>query len=170
VRIAAASAKGLAGALGVDLYACSSLVAAGVASEALAGVPLPDELQESLGGGWAPVKAVERQRRYVLADARRGRVYGACVDVGGGLPLEVVVPPHGGTVVEVLNRRLPLGTCFAGDGARAHASLIRAAGYALLPMPAGVATADGLMAVGAWEGVDRHAWEPDYVREWRPGP
>lgn len=170
VRIAAASAKGLAGALDVGLYACSSLVAAAVAPESLAGVSLPEELQEAVGGAWVPVTPVERQRRYVLIDARRGRVYGACVDVGGGQPTELVVPPHGGTVVEVLNRRLPIGTCFAGDGARVHASLIRAAGYTLLPMPAGVATADGLMAVGAWDEVDRHAWEPQYVREWRPGP
>lgn len=170
VRIAAASAKGLAGALGVGLYACSSLLAAGIAPEALAGVALPEELQEAAGHGWTPRDVPGRQRRYVLLDARRGRVYGACLDVGGGQPVDMVIPPHGGTVVDVLNRRLPLSTAFAGDGARVHASLIRSAGYTLLPLPAGVPTADGLVAAGAWEAVDRHTWEPDYVREWRPGP
>ena len=171
VRIAAATAKGLAGALDVPLHAVSSLASAAVAAEVLAGAgPLPDELREAEDrGGWSP-SADDRQLRYVLLDARRGRVYGACFEVGGGGPLKTRIQVHGGTVMDVLNRRPPAGTCFAGDGARVHASLIRAAGYSLLPLPAGVPSADGALAACSWEPVDRKTWEPEYVRDWSPGP
>lgn len=106
--------------------------------------------------------------RYVLFDARRGRVYGACYDVGPRRPTKVIAP-HGGTIVDVLNRRPPVGTCFAGDGAWAHASLIGTAGYTVLPPPAGVPVADAVLACCNWHAVNPQELEPEYVRGWRPG-
>ncbi|MDH3223628.1 MAG: tRNA (adenosine(37)-N6)-threonylcarbamoyltransferase complex dimerization subunit type 1 TsaB [Gemmatimonadota bacterium] len=172
VRIAAATAKGLASALDIPLLAGSSLAAAAVAVEALRSVSeLPEAwVPRGPGGAWGggPFEE-ERHPRYVLFDARRGRVYGACFAVGGGDPPSVIVEPHGGTVVDVLNGRPPLGAQFMGDGARVHEGLIRAAGFAVQPLPAGVATADGLLAWGSAHSVDGKVWEPDYVRSWTPG-
>ena len=150
VKIAAAAAKGLSCSLEVPLYATSSLRAAAVAAAAPA------------------VTGSDREIRYVLFDARRGRVYGACYDVGPGGAVEAV-SPHGGTVLDVLNRRPPRGAVFTGDGAMAHAGLIGAAGYAVRPPPAGVPGADGVLRCCDWVAVDAASWEPDYVREWRPG-
>lgn len=110
----------------------------------------------------------DREVRYVLFDARNGRVYGACYDVDANGPTEVAAP-HGGTILEVLNGRPPLGTCFMGDGAVAHAALIHAAGYEIRPSPAGIAIADAVVKCCRWEPVDVADWQPDYVREWRPG-
>lgn len=151
VKIAAAAAKGLSCSLGVPLYATSSLRAAAVAGETL-----------SVASGG------DGEIRYVLFDARGGRVYGACYDVGAGGAVEAVAP-HGGTILDVLNGRPPRGAVFTGDGAVAHAGLIRAAGYEVRPPPAGVPGAGGVLYCCDWVAVDAAAWEPDYVREWRPG-
>lgn len=171
VRIAASSAKGLASALDVPLLVTSSLAAAAVSAEALGPLhELPDPwISDSPGGPWAmEVLEGDRHVRYVLFDARRGRVYGACYALGGGRPPQVLVEPHGGTVVETLNRRPPLGALFMGDGALAHEALIRAAGFNVQPAPAGVASADGLIRWGFAAEVDRRSWEPQYVRPWTP--
>lgn len=157
VKIAAAAAKGLACTLGVPLYATSSLRAAAVAGAAPA-----------VAGAAPAVPREDREIRYVLFDARCGRVYGACYDVGTDGAVEAVAP-HGGTILDVLNGRPPRGAVFTGDGAVAHAGLIRAAGYEVRPPPAGVPGADGVLCCCDWVAVDAAAWEPDYVREWRPG-
>lgn len=174
VKIAAAAAKGLSCSLGVPLYATSSLRAAAVAgavpsagAASVAGAPMV--AGEAPSGGAMPSPAGEdREIRYVLFDARRGRVYGACYDVGADETVEAVAP-HGGTILDVLNRRPPRGAVFTGDGAMAHAALIRAAGYEVRPPPAGVPGAGGVLRCCDWVAVDAAAWEPDYVREWRPG-
>lgn len=185
VRIAAAAAKGLASGLGVPLYATSSLRAASFALEAFEDDPreLVDAVAEAGPGtdaDWdgaaiagrgherAEGACREREVRYVLFDARNGRVYGACYDVGATGPAEVTAP-HGGTILEVLNGRPPEGTRFVGDGAAAHAALIHAAGYETRPAPAGVAIADAVVKCCRWEPVDIADWQPDYMREWRPG-
>ena len=177
VRIAGAAAKGLASGLGVPLYAASSLQAASFAVEAFAGDPeaLEDAIAEAGLGpeadgdrGAIAGRGDDREVRYVLFDARNGRVYGACYDVDANGPTEVAAP-HGGTILEVLNGRPPLGTCFMGDGAVAHAALIHAAGYEIRPSPAGIAIADAVVKCCRWEPVDVADWQPDYVREWRPG-
>lgn len=171
VRIAASTAKGLASALGVPLLAGSSLAAAAVSAEALGPIHELPDLWTPQGPGvpWAmELLEGDRHVRYVLFDARRGRVYGACFALGGDRPPQVLVEPHGGTVVEVLNRRPPLGSLFMGDGAWAHEALIRAAGFTVRPAPAGVATADGLIRWGFAATVDRSTWEPQYVRPWSP--
>lgn len=149
VRIAGAAAKALASSLHLPLYPVSSLRAAAVAGQA----DPPDG---------------EREVRYVLFDARRGRVYGAAYDVGDGGVVRVI-GPHGGTIVDVIGGRPPLGTVFMGDGATAHEALIRAAGFTVRPAPAGVPGAGALIRCCAWVAVDVAAWEPSYVREWKPG-
>ena len=176
VRIGAAAAKGLAASLEVPLYATSSLRAASFAVEALGPEPeLPPEADP--GGGEDPLPAdppreplrdQEREVRYVVLDARHTRVYGACYDVGLEGPLEVAAP-HGGTIVDVINSRPPLGTVFMGDGATAHAALLRAAGYVWRAPPAGVPVADAVLLSCRWVPVDPGEWEPRYVRDWKPG-
>lgn len=170
-RVGAAAAKGLARALDVPLYATSSLRAAAFAEESLAGAP------PAVGAPFPPpappfpppappLSAERRQVRYVLVDARGGRVYGACYDVGGGGPVEVV-PPHGGTIVGAINRRSPVGTVFAGSGAEVHKRTLQAAGYVVAPPPAGVPVAAAVLRCCRWAPVDAADWEPEYVREWR---
>ncbi|MYK65792.1 MAG: tRNA (adenosine(37)-N6)-threonylcarbamoyltransferase complex dimerization subunit type 1 TsaB, partial [Gemmatimonadetes bacterium] len=174
VRIGGAAAKGLATSLGIPLYATSSLRAASFALEALGpGVTLPPEMIAGDGppGWWARPGALTgdgRELRHVLLDARRGRVYGAGYDAGTDGPIEVAAP-HAGTILDVINARLPLDTVFMGDGAIAHAALLRAAGYAVRPFPAGIPVADAVVRCCSWRPVDAAAWEPQYVREWRPG-
>lgn len=181
VRIAGAAAKGLAAGLAVPLYATSSLRAASFAAEAFtgeprilvealveAGVGYGPDAQPGDGDGIEPTRRGDHQIRYVLFDARNGRVYGACYNVGADGSVEVKAP-HGGSILDVLRARPPLGTCFVGDGSVAHASLIHAAGYKTRLPPAGIALADAVVRCCRWEPVDVAGWQPDYVREWRPG-
>ena len=167
VRIGGAAAKGLASSLGVPIYATSSLRAACFAVDALG--PEADLPPEVAGGGETPTPPrEEREVRYVLVDARHGRVYGASYDVGADGPVQVTAP-HGGTILDVLNGRPPLGTVFMGDGAAAHAELIGSAGYTWRPFPAGLPVADAALLCCSWEPLDPAGWEPSYVREWKPG-
>src|SRR5688572_17484456 len=87
VRVAAATAKGLAHALGVPLWAFSSLAAAALADRVLprgAGVE----------GWWDQDPDEADGSRYVLFDARGDRVYAASHQLGRGGPLATLVPPH----------------------------------------------------------------------------
>lgn len=174
VRVGAAAAKGLARALNVPLCVTSSLCAAAFAQESMAGVsaPVPEAAEQPPSSASrpprSPLSGDRRQVRYVLADARGGRVYGACYDVDAEGPVEVIAP-HGGTIVDAINRRPPAGTVFAGSGAEAHKRLLEAAGYAVAPPPAGVPGAAAVLCCCRWTPVDVADWEPDYVREWRPG-
>ena len=170
VRVAAATAKGLAHALGIPLWAVSSLEAGAAAVDI-------DQAEPSIDIGaashpdWRHEKALaDAERawpRYVLFDARSDRVYGACYrPTGGGL--EVLIPPHSTTVGAVLSEGLPFSV-FAGDGAQRHADEIRGAGFMVLPAPLGMPTAAGLLRVIAdspsREPVEDMArWQPDYLR------
>ena len=147
VRVAAATAKGLAYALGRPLWAVSSLTATALSVEGT--------------GVW-----------YVLFDARSDRVYGACYGIGTA-GVETLVPPHAGSLREVLAGDIPAGASFLGEGAVGHRPVIEAAGFEVQPTPATYPGASGLLrylalhpdarAVGA---VER--WEPRYIRDWRP--
>jgi tRNA threonylcarbamoyladenosine biosynthesis protein TsaB len=155
VRVAAATAKGLALALQVPLWAVSSLAAAALADE---------------GGPGAPAL------RYVLFDARADRVYAACYGVGG-VGVETLVPPHAATVREILGVGTPAGAVFVGDGAVRHRAVIESAGFTVLGTPFGEPTAEALLRF-----MDLHpethsvpspdTWEPHYLkasnaeREW----
>ena len=155
VRVAAATAKGLAHALEVPLWAVSSL-------EAGAAFVDIDEIERG------EIEQEERSwPRYVLFDARSDRVYGACYrPTESGF--EVLIPPHSTTIGAVLAGDLPI-CVFAGDGARKHADQIRGAGFRSLPAPFGTPTAAGLLKAVAVspprEPVqDVARWEPDYLR------
>jgi tRNA threonylcarbamoyl adenosine modification protein YeaZ len=143
VRVAAATAKGLAHALGLPLLAVSSLAAAALAHDA------------------GPV-------RYVLFDARADRVYGACYGVGS-VGVRELVPPHAGTLRDVLAGDVPAGAVFVGDGACRHGGAIEGAGYAVDAGAGARSHAEGLLAYVALQGdaataVDARSWEPRYVR------
>lgn len=154
VRVAAATAKGLARGLGVPLWAVSSLAAGAVGD---------------LGARGAGV-------RYVLFDARAERVYAACYGVGSR-GVETLLPPHASDLRTLLAGDVPAGAAFAGDGAERHRRVIESCGFRVLPPPVGDPSADALLYL-----LSRHpdtppvaelgTWEPRYVkassaeREW----
>jgi tRNA threonylcarbamoyladenosine biosynthesis protein TsaB len=155
VRVAAATVKGLAHALGIPLWAVSSLEAGAAAADTSAAA-LDTVSEEEL-----------THPRYVLFDARRDRVYGACYRPSGG-GFDVLIPPHSTTIGEVLSDDLPV-CVFAGDGALKHADEIRGAGFTVLPAPLGMPTAAGLLRVVAespsCEPIEDVArWQPEYLR------
>ncbi len=165
VRIAAATARGLGTALGIPLWPRSSL-AAGAAS---LGVVLPESvgLGMKMDGARLPREA-EVRPRYVLFDARGNRVYAACYRFVSGR-METLVEPHAATVHEVLEGELPDGTLFCGDGALRHHALLESAGYSVLPLPAGLPMAEGLLRVHTLRGDEAPVtptarWEPEYLR------
>ena len=110
VRVAAATAKGMVHALGLPLWPISSLTATAL----------------SVGGHGV---------RYVLFDARKQRVYGACYGVGK-MGIETLVFPHAGTLREVLASEIPPGSSLlAGEGSCHHRLVIEGAGFEVQPLP-----------------------------------
>jgi len=157
VRIAAATAKGLVRALGVPLWAVSSLAAGAVGDLGMRGPGV----------------------RYVLFDARGERVYAACYGVGSR-GVETLVPPHAAELRDLLAGDVPAGASFAGDGAERHRRVVEAAGFAVFPPPAGDPSADALVHLLSLHPdtppvpeAELPTWEPRYVkassaeREWR---
>ncbi len=149
VRVAAATGKGIAHALGIPFWALSSLEAAAFAEE--------------------PAASIESERlRYVLFDARDDRVYAACYRRGPAA-LEERIAPHATRLGEVL-ANVPSGDVrFVGDGAVRHQAAIEAAGHRVLPAPAGTPTADALLKLLALHPetvpVDGAGlWEPAYLK------
>jgi len=143
VRVAAATAKGLVAALDVPCWAVSSLAAAALTVEAGA-------------------------VRYALFDARADRVYGALFGVGDD-GVRSLVPPHAGTLRDVLDDDVPAGTVFVGDGAERHRRTIEAAGFQVACAEEGASLALGLLRYLALNAEalpvsDVGAWEPSYVR------
>lgn len=154
VRVAAATAKGLARGRGVPLWGISSLAAGAVADLGVAGHGV----------------------RYVLFDARGDRVYGACYGVGRH-GVETLLPPHAGELRSLLAGDVPEGASFAGDGAERHRHAIEGAGFPVLPPPMGEPTAAALLYFLTLHPdtppvADLGTWEPRYVkassaeREW----
>lgn len=146
VRVAAATAKGLAAALKVPLWAVSSLAAASLSDDGSVGAAV----------------------RYVLFDARSDRVYAACYGVGG-IGVETLVPPHASTVREVLAGGVPAGAVFVGDGAERHRQAIESAGFPVRVPPHGEPTADALIRFMALHPdapavTSLDTWEPRYLR------
>ena len=170
VRVAAATAKGLAHALEIPLWAVSSLAAGAAAVDIDEREPHVDIGEAShYNGGQARALSEEERAwpRYVLFDARSDRVYGACYRSTES-EFEVLVPPHSTTIGAVLSEDLPFSV-FAGDGAQRHADEIRGAGFRLLPAPLGMPTAAGLLRViensPSREPVEDVArWQPEYLR------
>jgi tRNA threonylcarbamoyladenosine biosynthesis protein TsaB len=144
VRIAAATAKGMAHALDVPLLAYSSLAAA-AASAAQAG------------------RAV-----CALFDARRDEVYAACYRFPEMAGIETVIEPAPRRLEELLEEALPHEPLFAGEGAVLHRATIAAARGTVAPAHLGVPRASSLLwlahvapAAGVVEARD---WEPAYLR------
>jgi tRNA threonylcarbamoyladenosine biosynthesis protein TsaB len=151
VRVAAATAKGLALGAGLPLWSVSSLAAA------------------ALSGGGTGV-------RFVLFDARAERVYAACFDVGSQ-SFACRIPPHASELRRVLAGDVPVGAVFVGDGAIRHAPAIRAAGFEVLPPPSGQPSGEALLhMLGRRPDAPPlsrvETWEPAYLkpssaeREW----
>ena len=148
VRVSAATAKGMAHALEVPLWPVSSLAATAL----------------SVGGLGI---------RYVLFDARKQRIYGACYGVGK-MDVETLVFPHAGTLREVLASNIPTGAVFCGEGSCRHRLIIEGAGFEVQPLPVTYPGANGLLryiklypktpSVSAIRG-----WEPRYIRNWQSG-
>jgi len=170
VRVAAATGKGFARALGVPLWAFSSLAAAAVEDGATWGLasreaswregetPKGPRASDSDGG----------RTRCVLFDARGDRVYAAAYRLSDD-GMETVLEPRAATVGEMVDGMLPPDALLMGDGALRHRALLEDAGHAVLPPPFGQPTADGLIRVlslhpGEPPLEDPGRWEPDYLR------
>jgi tRNA threonylcarbamoyladenosine biosynthesis protein TsaB len=148
VRVGAATGKGLAQALGLPLWAFSSLAAAAVS---------PDGEEEA-----------SLHPRCVLFDARGDRVYVAAYRIAHDR-LETLLEPTATTVTDLMEELIPPGALLMGDGATRHQDLLGGAGHPVLLPPAGVPTADGLLRLlhldaDARPLTDPGRWEPDYLR------
>jgi tRNA threonylcarbamoyl adenosine modification protein YeaZ len=148
VRIAGATAKGLAHALGLPLYAFSSLtmVAAGA-------------------GASGSVCA--------LFDARRGEVYASChrfsQGAGGEHIVETVVAPCAIAVDDLVETLRPQDPLYVGEGALRHAAVIAASGGRLGHDRLAIPRASALLwlfdVVGEASRVTEPArWTPEYLR------
>jgi tRNA threonylcarbamoyladenosine biosynthesis protein TsaB len=140
VRVAAATARGLAQGLGVPLYAYSSLAAAALTA-----------------GVAGPV--------CVLFDARRGEVYAGCYTAGAGAGrLTTVMEPVVVAAAELPVRLASVQPWFAGSGAERYAHVL---GYRLLDGVAPRASALLRLAAGdpaAGLVAEPAGWEPSYLR------
>ncbi len=168
LRVSGATAIGLAGTLNVPVYSASSLRAGCLGSELLPVTQAPGVIIPPRDLGKAVSWNAPPKLRYVLADARRGRVYGACYRMEPLGPVEVIAP-HGGTIDDVFRTPPDRGTVFMGEGAQVHRDLIVGAGFEFHPYPSGQPCADAVIEVCRWEPTPADEWEPAYVREWRPG-
>ena len=142
VRIAAATAKGLAHARGVPLHAHSSLLAAAAA------VATSD-----------PVCA--------LFDARRGEAYGGCWRIVDGRP-EAILEPLAEDVASIVERVRRWEPLFVGDGAWLNRDRIEALGGRVAAPGATAGCAGALIRLHAHDPqpvpVDAARWEPSYIR------
>jgi tRNA A37 threonylcarbamoyladenosine modification protein TsaB len=148
----------MAWALGIPLYALSSLVAA-----ALAPVTDRDDRLPPLDLLAGPLRP-----RCVLFDARGERVYGAAYRAAHGR-LETLVEPIATTVTRMVDGIIPAGSILLGDGAVRHRDLLTGAGHVVLPAPAGHPSADGLLRRMELMPPplpldDPGRWEPEYLR------
>jgi tRNA threonylcarbamoyladenosine biosynthesis protein TsaB len=165
VRVAAATARGLAAGLSIPVWTRSSLAAAAVSD----GVEMPAEI--AAGPDWerAGIRAGEKgDPRYVLFDARADRVYAACYRLSGGR-FDAVFPPKAETIEGILGSEIPEGVLFCGCGALRHADRLREAGFRVLSPPIGIPTAAGLLRLQELDpgtapaSLNGH-WEPEYLR------
>lgn len=165
VRVAGATAKGLATALDVPLVAYSSLLAAAVPA-----VVAGDESDAVDGvGAGVPICA--------LFDARRKEAYAGCWRVGGEALTEVVAPMVGSVdeiVTALVRAEAGAGVLFVGEGLEKHgAGMAAAASAAGLDARLGAADAWPRASWLLWLAhrhpsagrvADAAAWEPLYVR------
>lgn len=147
IRVGVGTAKGMAWASGVPLWAFSSL--AGAAAE---------------------VEQEPMRPRAVLFDARADRLYAAAYRETDG-NIKTLLDPCATTLHEVLDRDLiPPGSFLLGDGALRHRDLLEAIGHPILGPPWGGGSARGLLRLLSLDPSaapldDPGQWEPDYLRE-----
>jgi tRNA threonylcarbamoyladenosine biosynthesis protein TsaB len=144
VRVAAATARGLAHGLGVPLYAYSSLAAVAVA-------------------------VMTKRPVCALFDARRGEVYAACYTAGSEPDLlRTILEPTVLDVRALLERMRGSDPQYAGEGAVRYAAELGLTDPPAVPPKASallrLAAAD--IAAGAASGRVSHpaGWEPTYLR------
>jgi tRNA threonylcarbamoyladenosine biosynthesis protein TsaB len=144
LRIAAATAKGLAAALGIEILGFSGLLATAVAS------------------------GIRDQEIAVLFDARRREVYGAIYAIGDAT-IDTIVSPVVESLDGFLARGSHAGRVFTGEGAVKHADEIRRNGASVLPAHLGIPRASALLwlanefaELGRIDDVPH--WEPNYLR------
>jgi tRNA A37 threonylcarbamoyladenosine modification protein TsaB len=121
-----------------------------------------------LDGWWADPTAAASDRRYVLFDARGERLYGACYAVTER-SVDELTAAHATTVSELLDASDHAGAPLVGDAAVRHRRRLEAAGRVVLGPPAGVPTADALLALLALRAdepplADAARWEPEYLK------
>jgi tRNA threonylcarbamoyladenosine biosynthesis protein TsaB len=140
VRVAAATARGLAAGLNVPFYAYSSLAALAIESVTPAVI-------------------------CTVFDARRGEVYAACYEREGTRDrLQTVLEPQAMQVDELRTRTAAMDVTLVGDGARRYADALGIAA----PPPA-FPRATGLLRLAAADPdaglvAEPAAWEPSYLR------
>jgi tRNA threonylcarbamoyladenosine biosynthesis protein TsaB len=140
VRVAAATALGLAAGLAVPIYAFSSLACLAI---------------ETAAPG----------RICTVFDARRGEVYAACYErVADRDRLDTIFPPAVMRVDELRVRTAGMDVTYAGDGARPYAD-----GLGIAPPPPAFPRAAGLLRLAASDPdgglvADTSGWEPMYLR------
>jgi tRNA threonylcarbamoyl adenosine modification protein YeaZ len=180
VRIAAATARGLSHALGIPVWTYSSLQA-GAASYGAETTGLRKE--GPLHRPSDPTRGVvakslelspeaEGWPRFVLFDARADRLYGGCWRIHKDR-VEEVVPPAALTLDDFLDLDLPPRVLLCGSGAHRHAEVLEAHDHRILPYPAGLPLAEGLLRLFQLrgdQGSERPGspWEPDYLRPSQP--
>ena len=143
VRIAGATAKGLARALGIPLYAYSALAAVAAGAGARAGTVC------------------------AVFDAQRDEVYAAAYRFDDGW--QEIMAPGARAVNDVAAELAGQDVLFAGEGARKHAALLESAGARVAPALFDVPRASALLwlaDLAPAEGLvsDVSAWEPAYLR------
>jgi tRNA threonylcarbamoyladenosine biosynthesis protein TsaB len=146
LRVGAATAKGMVRALGLPLWAFSSLA-----------------------GAAAGVDVDPLRPRCVLFDARGDRVYAAAYRIIHGV-LETLLPPTPATISEVMDDLIPPGALLMGDGVVRHQALLEGSGSPVLLPPQGLPSAEGLLSMLVLDPrspplEDPARWEPEYLRE-----
>jgi tRNA threonylcarbamoyladenosine biosynthesis protein TsaB len=145
LRVAGATGKAMARALGVPLFAYSGLAALAAATASQAAI-------------------------CAMFDARRDEVYSACYRFPHFDSIEVLLTPAPRALNDVLAAVDARSVLFVGDGALRHSDAIQAAGGTLAPAHFAVPRAAALLwladvapAAGRIENIGE--WEPLYLRE-----
>jgi tRNA threonylcarbamoyladenosine biosynthesis protein TsaB len=140
VRVAAATARGLAAGLSVPFYAYSSLAALAVGTVTTGVI-------------------------CTVFDARRGEVYAACYEREGTRDwLHTVHEPEAMHVDDLRARTAGMDVMHVGDGARRYADAL-----GIAPPPPAFPRATGLLRLAAADPdaglvAETAAWEPSYLR------
>jgi len=152
VRIAAATVMGIADGLELPVWPRSTL--AGLAAAERPGHGHERQSRTSEDVGWI----------CSVLDARGTRIYAAWYRMGE-IGLSEAVPPHAGTIAELLAEAPVRPALYCGDGARRHRELIHRAGVGRVLDPGEVTIAEGLLRVHA---SDSGQLPPRGVRTWEP--